>query len=108
MDRRPVGLLGAGLEPEEYRRRYRHRLHRLTPRITAELVELRQARTAPADLILCCYEPAGAGVIRCRWPEFLAEELGEEVTEGDLMLSGRRSVPPVRRPATQGHPKERP
>jgi hypothetical protein len=76
----PFGLLGAGLEPEEYRRRYRHRLHRLTPRITAELVEMRQAY-APADLILCCYEPAGAWCHRVLLAEFLAELLGEEVTE---------------------------
>jgi hypothetical protein len=68
----PFGLLGAGLEPAEYRRRYRHRLHRLTPRIVRELAELREAY-GPADLILCCYEPAGAWCHRVLLAEFLAE-----------------------------------
>ena len=76
----PYGLFGKGLEPEEFTRRYRHRLHRLTPRITRELAELREAY-GPADLILCCYEPAGAWCHRVLLAEFLAELLGEEVTE---------------------------
>jgi hypothetical protein len=55
-------------------------LHRLTPRIVRELAELRQAYD-PADLIRCCYEPAGAWCHRVLLAEFLAELLGEPVEE---------------------------
>ena len=43
----PFGLLGAGLDQVEYRRRYRHRLHRLTPRLLRELTELREGYARP-------------------------------------------------------------
>jgi len=74
----PYGLFGKGLEPEEFTRRYRHRLHRLTPRIMRELQELREGY---GDLVLLCHEPAGTFCHRLVLGRWLAEQLGEEVTE---------------------------
>jgi hypothetical protein len=77
----PWGLFGAGLEPEEFTRRYRHRLHRQTPRILAELTELREGY---GDLVLCCHEDLakpGAWCHRTILATWLEEKLGEPVEE---------------------------
>jgi uncharacterized protein YeaO (DUF488 family) len=74
----PYGLFGKDLEPEEFTRRYRHRLHRQTPRILAEVQELREGY---GDLVLCCHEPAGTFCHRVVLGRWLSEQLGEEVTE---------------------------
>ena len=74
----PYGLFGKGLEPEEFTRRYRHRLHQRTRRILAELQELREGY---GDLVLLCHEPAGTFCHRLVLGRWLAEQLGEEVTE---------------------------
>lgn len=74
----PWGLFDKDLEPEEFTRRYRHRLHRQGSRILRELEELRQGY---GDLVLLCHEPAGAFCHRIVLGRWLAEQLGEEVTE---------------------------
>jgi hypothetical protein len=74
----PWGLFRAGLDEEEFTRRYRHRLHQRRPRILAELQELREGY---GDLVLLCHEPAGAFCHRVVLGRWLAEQLGEEVTE---------------------------
>jgi hypothetical protein len=50
----PYGLLDEQ-DPAVFRRKYRHRLHRLTPKILAELREMCEAY-APIPLALCCFE----------------------------------------------------
>lgn len=67
-------------DPEELRRRYRHALHRKTPKVLAELAEMREAY-APAALVLLCFEPAGQLCHRHILAGWLAEHLGEEVRE---------------------------
>jgi uncharacterized protein YeaO (DUF488 family) len=74
----PWSLFGKDLEPEEFTHRYRHRLHRRTPRILAELQELREAY---GDLVLLCHEPPGKFCHRLVLGAWLAEQLGEEVVE---------------------------
>lgn len=75
----PWGLLTRPrLEPEEFTRRYRHRLHQRTPRILAELQELREGY---GDVVLCCHEPAGAFCHRRVLAAWLEEKLGEPVEE---------------------------
>jgi hypothetical protein len=49
----PWGLFGKGLDEPTFTRRYRHRLHRLTPRIMRELTELREGY---GDMVLLCHE----------------------------------------------------
>jgi uncharacterized protein (DUF488 family) len=51
----PYGLFNAGLEEADFTRRYRARLYRQTPRILAELAELREGY---GDLVLLCFELA--------------------------------------------------
>jgi hypothetical protein len=75
----PWGLLTRPrLEPEEFRRRYRHRLHCLTPKVLAELGDLRAAYDAP--LVLLCWERPGAWCHRVLLAEFLAEH-GVQIEE---------------------------
>lgn len=76
----PFGLLGANLDEATFRRKYRARLHRLTPRLLRELRDLREGY-APLPVVLCCYEPPGAWCHRVVLGEFLAELLGEPVAE---------------------------
>jgi uncharacterized protein YeaO (DUF488 family) len=73
-----VGLFGSNLEPDEFTRRYRHRLHQRRPRILAELQELREGY---GDLVLLCHEPAGTFCHRVVLARWLSEQLGEEVIE---------------------------
>ena len=51
----PWGMFNASLEEADLTRRYRARLHHQTPRILAELAELREGY---GDLLLLCFEPA--------------------------------------------------
>ncbi len=74
----PFGLFKAGLEPEEFTRRYRHRLHRQQHRVLRELADLREAY---GDLCLLCHEPAGAFCHRQVLAAWLEEKLGEPVEE---------------------------
>jgi hypothetical protein len=74
----PWGLFRAGLDEEEFTRRYRQRLHQRRPHILAELQELREGY---GDLVLLCHEPAGTFCHRVVLGRWLAEQLGEEVTE---------------------------
>jgi Protein of unknown function, DUF488 len=74
----PYGLFGRDLEPDEFSRRYRHRLHRLTPRVLRELQELREGY---GDLVLLCFEPPGRFCHQHVLAEFLAEQLREPVEE---------------------------
>jgi hypothetical protein len=53
----PWGLFGKGLEPADFTRLYRHRLHRLTPRIMRELRDLREGY---GDVALLCFERSDA------------------------------------------------
>lgn len=70
----PFGLFKAGLEPEEFTRRYRHRLHRQQHRVLREVRELREAY---GDLVLLCHEPAGTFCHRVALATWLEEKLGE-------------------------------
>jgi hypothetical protein len=74
----PYGLLDV-TDPDEFRRKYRHRLRRLTPKILAELRELCEAY-APLPLALCCFERDPADCHRSILGEWLAEK-GVTVTE---------------------------
>jgi uncharacterized protein YeaO (DUF488 family) len=74
-----VGLLDI-TDPEEFRRRYRHRLHSKTPKVLAELAELQEAY-APLPLLLCCFEPAGTFCHRTLLAEWLQEHLDEMIPE---------------------------
>jgi len=80
----PVGLLEV-TDPIEFRRRYRHLLHRKTPRILAELEELQEGY-APLAVVLLCFEPAGTFCHRTLLGEWITERTGLEVPElgGDL------------------------
>jgi hypothetical protein len=71
----PWGLLDV-TDPDEFRRRYRHRLHRQTPRILAELAEL-LAKYDGWPLALCCWEDLtkpGAWCHRTLLAEWLREK----------------------------------
>jgi hypothetical protein len=74
----PRGLFNADLDESEFRRRYRHRLHRQTGRILQELRELREGY---GDLVLLCFEPPGVFCHRRILAGWLGERLGEEVPE---------------------------
>jgi uncharacterized protein DUF488 len=74
----PWGLFGKDLDEATFTRKYRARLHRLTPRILRELTELREGY---GDLCLLCHEPAGAFCHRVVLGRWLSEQLGEGVTE---------------------------
>jgi Protein of unknown function, DUF488 len=77
----PVGLLEV-TDPGEFRRRYRHRLHSKTPRILAELQELREGYDQP--IVLLCFEDLskpGAWCHRALLGEWISQKTGEEVPE---------------------------
>jgi hypothetical protein len=74
----PFGLLGIQA-PAEFRRKYRHRLHRLTPKVLAELRELVEAY-APTPIALCCFEADPTECHRSVLGEWLREK-GVQVQE---------------------------
>ncbi len=74
----PWGLLGEE-DLQAFRRRYRHRLHRLTPRILAELAEL-LAKYDGWPLALLCFERDPAQCHRSILAEWLREK-GVQVQE---------------------------
>jgi hypothetical protein len=79
----PWGLFGAGLDPEDFRRAYRRRLHQRTPPILAELDELLDAYD-PFPLASCCFEDLRDGSRRCHrtvLSDWLFERLGVPVPE---------------------------
>lgn len=71
----PFGVLGE-TDPDVFRRRYRHRLHRLTPRVLHELADLRAAYDG-WPLALCCFEDVTKPGAWCH-RTFLAEWLAEK------------------------------
>jgi hypothetical protein len=75
----PFGLLEI-TDEAEFRRRYRARLHRLTPKVLRELDELR-AMYAPERLILLCFEAPGKWCHRRLLAEWIEQKTGEEVPE---------------------------
>jgi hypothetical protein len=81
---RTVAPWGLVEETDEatFRRKYRHRLHRLTPKILAELAELQEEEEyAPLPLLLCCFEPPGTWCHRTVLAGWLEEQLGETISE---------------------------
>jgi len=75
----PFGLLD--LESEaEFRRAYRARLHRLTPKVLAELADL-QAAYEPAALVLLCFEAPGKFCHRRLLAEWVEQRTGLLVPE---------------------------
>jgi uncharacterized protein YeaO (DUF488 family) len=60
-------------DPDEFRRRYRHRLHQRTGRILAELAELHE-RYDGWPLALCCFEADPAACHRSVLAGWLAEK----------------------------------
>ena len=75
----PFGLLEIQDEGE-FRKAYRARLHRLTPKVLAELHELVGAY-APAPIVLLCYEPPGEFCHRRLLAEWIEQHLGMEIPE---------------------------
>jgi hypothetical protein len=74
----PWSLVRAGLPEQDYRRRYRHQLHRQTPAILHELQELRDGYCAP--LVLLCH--CTRGFCHRRFlAEWLEGHLGAEIPE---------------------------
>lgn len=75
----PWGLMDVS-DPAEFRRKYRARLHRNTPRILAQLGEL--ATCYPGTvLVLMCFERRPQDCHRGLLAEWLSEHLGVEVLE---------------------------
>jgi len=68
----PWGLLDVS-EEQLFRRRYRHRLHRQTPRILAELAQLLD-RYDGWPLALCCFEADPAACHRSILARWLREK----------------------------------
>ena len=76
----PWALVRAGLPEADYRRRYRHQLHRLTPKILHELEERQEGYCAP--LVLCCHCNLAKGWCHRRMlAEWISQKLGVEVPE---------------------------
>jgi Protein of unknown function, DUF488 len=75
----PWGIYNADLVEATFRRKYRHQLHRKTPKVLAELQELREGYDQP--LVLLCFEPAGTFCHRILLAEWLQEHLGEPIPE---------------------------
>ena len=65
----PWGIYHAGLDEQTFRRKYRHQLHRKTPKVLAELQELQEGYCAPWS---CCASRIGPGrmpgAIGACWP----------------------------------------
>lgn len=88
-----------GLDYDEYRRKYRHKLHRTTlTRVMAGVNRVRgEARAEPdATIVLLCFENLGVNEHKgsLQWchrsflAQWLQEKTGEDVPEyGDLLLA---------------------
>jgi len=77
----PWGLLEV-TDPAEFRRRYRHQLHRKTPKILAELQELQDGYCAP--LVLLCFEDLSRPGVWCHrslLAEWISQHTGETIPE---------------------------
>jgi hypothetical protein len=63
----PWGIYNAGLDEATFRRKYRHQLHRKTPKVLAEVVELQEAY---APLRSCCSASShpGRSATGSSWP----------------------------------------
>jgi hypothetical protein len=78
----PWSLVRAGLDQATYRRRCRHQLHRLTPKVLAELADLQAGYDAP--LVLCCHcdlRKPGGWCHRTMLAEWISQKLDLEVPE---------------------------
>jgi hypothetical protein len=75
----PWGIYNADLDEQTFRRKYRHQLHRKTPKVLAELQELREGYDAP--LVLLCFEPAGSFCHRTLLAEWISQHTGEAIPE---------------------------
>ena len=75
----PCSIYNLGLDEATFRRRYRHQLHKATPKLLRELEELVAAYDQP--LVLLCYEPAGKFCHRTLLGEWITERTGLEVPE---------------------------
>jgi uncharacterized protein YeaO (DUF488 family) len=75
----PCSIYRLGLDHETFRRRYRHQLHRNTPKVLAELAELLAAYDD--TLVLLCYEPPGAWCHRILLAEWITGHLQVEIPE---------------------------
>lgn len=67
-------------DDSEFRRQYRARLHRQSPRILAELEELRACYPG-TTLVLMCFERSRTDCHRLQLAEWLSDRLGVEVPE---------------------------
>ena len=76
----PWGIYNADLDEQTFRRKYRHQLHRKTPKVLAELQELREGY-ASLGIVLLCFEPAGTFCHRTVLAGWLEEQLGETISE---------------------------
>ena len=64
-----------------FRTRYRHQLHKATPKILRELAELQEAY-APLPLLLCCFEDVSKSWChRTMLGQWISEKTGVEVSE---------------------------
>jgi hypothetical protein len=70
----PWGIYNLDLGEATFRRKYRHQLHRKTPKILAELQELREGYDQP--LVLLCFEPAGTFCHRRVRAEWISQHRG--------------------------------
>ena len=76
----PWALVRGRLDHDTYRRRYRHQLHRLTPKVLAELQELREGYDAP--LVLLCHCDLAEGFCHRRFlAEWITQHTGEAIPE---------------------------
>ena len=76
----PWPLVRGKLDQATYRRRYRHQLHRLTPKVLAELQELREGYCAP--LVLLCHCDLARGFCHRRMlAEWISQKLDLGVAE---------------------------
>jgi uncharacterized protein YeaO (DUF488 family) len=77
----PWGLLEV-TDPAEFRRAYRHRLLRKTPKVLSELQDLRKGYCAP--LVLLCFEDLSrpdAWCHRSLLAEWISQHTGETIRE---------------------------
>jgi hypothetical protein len=87
----PWGIYNLDLDEETFRRKYRHQLHRRTPKILAELADLREGYDQP--IVLLCFEDLskpGAWCHRRLLAEWISQKLGEKIPE--LGLKGANHV----------------
>jgi hypothetical protein len=75
----PCSIYRLGLDEETFRRRYRHQLHRATPKLLAELRELHEGY---GDVALLCYEDVSkTWCHRSMLSRWITERTGLEVPE---------------------------